>query len=260
MRRNKDKNEVATWKGVKWSTMSLENYFDQAFARNYDHRHFKQWSVHWYLDKQRVESLQAIINNTENNILDVACGTGYYLELFLNNHKDIIGVDLSEEMIRICREKGLFMTLIANYEKLPFKNSSFDMVLCMNAFQYADNPYKTLAEFSRIIDKNGKIILTFLNLWSLRGFIYLIRKVFKIQSSPMNKYSIIWFKKYAKQMGLKIQDIRGVDYLPMRAKGGSGEKNKVIMQLFDRIEKKIRKSPLKYFGGEIMLVIKKSKA
>jgi len=85
--------------------------------------------VHWYIDKQRVESLQSMINNDENNILDVACGTGYYLELFLKTHKNIVGADLSEEMVRICRQKGLFMTLVANYEKLPFKDSSFDLVL-----------------------------------------------------------------------------------------------------------------------------------
>ena len=85
--------------------MGLKHYWDQV-ARNYDSRHMKSWTVHWYIDKQRVESLQSMINNDENNILDVACGTGYYLELFLKTHKNIVGADLSEEMIRICRQKG----------------------------------------------------------------------------------------------------------------------------------------------------------
>ena len=66
--------------------MGLKHYWDQV-ARNYDSRHMKSWTVHWYIDKQRVESLQSMINNDENNILDVACGTGYYLELFLKTQK-----------------------------------------------------------------------------------------------------------------------------------------------------------------------------
>jgi len=201
-----------------------------------------------------------MINNDENNILDVACGTGYYLELFLKTHKNIVGADLSEEMVRICRQKGLFMTLVANYEKLPFKDSSFDLVLCINAFQYADNPSKALAEFSRVINKNGKIILTFSNLWSPRGFIYLFRKLLKTQSHPLNRYSILSLKKYAKINGLIIHDMVGVDYLPMRTGGAIGnKKNKVILTLFDHIEKKIRKSPLKYFGNEIMLLLVKKR-
>ncbi|KAF5413914.1 MAG: Ubiquinone/menaquinone biosynthesis C-methyltransferase UbiE [Candidatus Methanogaster sp.] len=237
--------------------MNSKHYWDQV-ARNYDDRHLNKWTVHWYIDKQRVESLQSIINDNENNVLDVACGTGYYLRLFLNNNKNIIGMDLSEEMIRVCRQKGLFMTMVANYEKLPFKDHSFDIVLCINAFQYADNPCKALAEFSRVINKSGKVIVTFSNLWSLRGFIYLFRKILKVQSHPLDRHSIISFKRYVKTNGMEIQDIRGVDYLPMRT-GGSGQKNKLISMhiLFDRIEEKIRKSILKYFGNEIMLCLVK---
>lgn len=238
--------------------MNLKHYFNQV-APEYDCRHLEPWTVHWYIDRQRVESLQSMIGNNENIILDVACGTGYYIELFLNSNKDVIGADLSEEMIRICRRKGLLATLIANYEELPFKKYSFDMVLCINAFQYTNDPYNALAEFGRVIGKNGKVVLTFSNLWSLRGFIYLFRKILKIQSHPLNRHSIRSFKKYAKANNLKIHDIRGVDYLPMRT-GGSGEKNnksKNILLLFDRIEKKIRKSPLKYFGNETMLLLVK---
>ena len=120
-----------------------------------------------------------------------------------------------------------------------------------------------MAEFSRVINKNGKIILTFSNLWSPRGFIYLFRKLLKTQSHPLNRYSILSLKKYAEINGLIIRDIRGLDYLPLRTGGVMGgyvqenKKNKVILALFDHIEKKIRKSLLKYFGNEIMLLLVK---
>ncbi len=86
-----------------------------------------------------------------------------------------------------------------------------------------------------------------------KGFIYLFRKLLKIQSHPLNRHSILSLKKYAKINELIIRDMRGLDYLPLRTGGViENKKNKVI-------EKKIRKSPLKYFGNEIMLLLVKKR-
>lgn len=43
----------------------------------------------------------------QENVLDFGCGRGEFLELLKENNIDSYGIEINEEMVRICREKGL---------------------------------------------------------------------------------------------------------------------------------------------------------
>lgn len=45
--------------------------------------------------------------NELNNIIDIGCGQGYFLENLKINGKKAFGTDLSVEQIKVCQEKGL---------------------------------------------------------------------------------------------------------------------------------------------------------
>lgn len=69
--------------------------------------------VESYLDFQdEVDSLHRVflrfvMENDLDNILDIGCGQGYFLENLAINGKNNLGIDLSDEQIRVCQGKGL---------------------------------------------------------------------------------------------------------------------------------------------------------
>ena len=100
-----------------------------------------------------------------DTILDVACGTGEFERLILtdNPNQNIVGVDISEKMIEIARQK------LQNYPNvefkltsattLPFTAGSFDTVISANSFHYFDNPNVALTEMKRVLKKDGNLII-----------------------------------------------------------------------------------------------------
>jgi len=98
-------------------------------------------------------------------ILDVACGTGALEKLLVARYpaQKIVGVDISENMLSVAREKlQAYPQVIfqqASASKLPFEDASFDLVVCASSFHCFDDPQASLSEFYRVLKSPGRIIL-----------------------------------------------------------------------------------------------------
>jgi phosphatidylethanolamine/phosphatidyl-N-methylethanolamine N-methyltransferase len=98
-------------------------------------------------------------------ILNVGVGTGLELPYFDKSH-DVIGVDISEPMLRRAQErvdrekltniKGLTVMDGAN---LAFADGSFDCVVAQFVITTVPQPEKTLDEFARVLKPGGEIVL-----------------------------------------------------------------------------------------------------
>ncbi|MGK7896616.1 MAG: class I SAM-dependent methyltransferase [Xenococcus sp. (in: cyanobacteria)] len=144
------------------SISARENAVSQEYNRLapiYDRR----WQN--YINK----SLSFLVNfadiSTEASILELACGTGELTKLLLerNPQQQITGVDISESMLEIARNKldaypnvSLHHTSVTS---LPFDNNSFDIVICANAFHYFPSPQLALAEIKRVLKPEGEVII-----------------------------------------------------------------------------------------------------
>jgi len=91
------------------------------------------------------------------NILDIGCGDGLFLIKNSNKFKNGYGIDSSRNMIK-CANKNLEKSKkknikfkIASAYRLPFKNSTFDIVMCRQA------PYGA-KEVYRVLKQNGVFI------------------------------------------------------------------------------------------------------
>lgn len=133
-----------------------------AWARSYDHgcttpyfARCRQWVV---------EAITPYLTE-EDTILDVGCGTGsMVLDLAnLGLGARVIGLDLSENMVRIAETKrgdtgygepAAFMQGEAC--RLPLKDNSVSVAVCVNSFHHFD---KALDEFRRVIRKGGLLVI-----------------------------------------------------------------------------------------------------
>lgn len=106
--------------------------------------------------------LEQYINKGER-ILDLGCGNGR-LKKVVGNKADYYGVDVSEKLIEIAKERypdGEFF--LAEGLSLPFKDSFFDKVFCLAVFHHI--PSKKfrrdfLKEIKRVLIPGAQIVLT----------------------------------------------------------------------------------------------------
>lgn len=100
-----------------------------------------------------------------DKVLDVACGTGEFERLILseNPSQQIVGVDISEKMIELARQKLQSYANVdfqlASVATLPFDDASFDTVISANSFHYFDDPNVALNEMKRVLKPNGNLII-----------------------------------------------------------------------------------------------------
>lgn len=77
------------------------------------------------------EFMRFVMENDYDNIIDIGCGQGYFLENLKINGKKAYGIDLSVEQIKVCKEKGLNADSIALEEvkeKFDYATAIFDVL------------------------------------------------------------------------------------------------------------------------------------
>lgn len=77
------------------------------------------------------EFLRFVMTNDLDNIIDIGCGQGYFLENLKVNKKKYFGIDLSVEQIKVCQAKGLNAQAIALKdvkEKFDCATAIFDVL------------------------------------------------------------------------------------------------------------------------------------
>jgi len=100
-----------------------------------------------------------------DKILDIACGTGEFERLILNEHPDqqMIGIDISQKMLQLAQEKCRAYPnvafLKADASALPFPDQSFDLVISANSLHYFDKPSASLAEMRRVLLPTGSLVI-----------------------------------------------------------------------------------------------------
>ena len=162
--------------------MNIKKIYDR-LANEYDKNHFHPDSAAKYAEERRYDLIYPHLKRAKNlKVLDIACGTGTYLEIAKRYGANVVGCDISENMVRICKNKGLDNVFINDYHTLPFKDGTFDLILCINAIHYSDNPDKVLGEMRRVLSEDGTIFFTYFNILNFRSANYL-RKFYKKGSS-----------------------------------------------------------------------------
>ena len=121
-----------------------------------------------------------------NAAIDIGCGPGAYVNELLNRGCRAIGTDLSVQMLNVCkkrfRKSGESSTdfLCSDVLSLPFRNQSFDIVICVGVIQYVISVTDAINELFRITDKQGIVVVCFENMRSLSNYGFLVRS--KIRS------------------------------------------------------------------------------
>jgi demethylmenaquinone methyltransferase/2-methoxy-6-polyprenyl-1,4-benzoquinol methylase len=96
-------------------------------------------------------------------ILDLGCGTGKFLECFLKAKKwdFAVGLDFSSEMLKKAREtvEGAAVWIEEDFEKLPFLEGSFDLIISAFTLRSVQDVPAFLKEINRVLSPGGRVAL-----------------------------------------------------------------------------------------------------
>jgi 2-polyprenyl-3-methyl-5-hydroxy-6-metoxy-1,4-benzoquinol methylase len=93
--------------------------------------------------------------------LEVGCGLGYFSERALSMGAKVTGIDVGSKLVKKTKDRvpgGRFLT--ASAAKLPFKNNTFDIVLCTEVIEHVEFQQKTLKEMFRVLKHGGVLVIT----------------------------------------------------------------------------------------------------
>ncbi len=100
------------------------------------------------------------LRRVQGNVLDVACGTGDMAVSLVERGCTVTGIDLSEEMLSIARQKAPMVTfMIADAEHLPFPDASFDAVTCAFGVRNFVHLEQGLNEMLRVLKPGGQLVI-----------------------------------------------------------------------------------------------------
>ena len=109
------------------------------------------------------ELLLSYLSNTQTKILDAGCGTGLVGEILnKNSFQNLIGVDFSQEMLNIAKQKNVYQSLdlVDLTKKLDYEDNVFDAVICAGTFTCGHVGPEALWEMVRITKQGGYICFT----------------------------------------------------------------------------------------------------
>ena len=105
-----------------------------------------------------------------DRVLDVGCGTGRHAcEVFRTLGADVAGIDLNMEDLRKAAltlyllddtSDGSWIISKADATKLPFKDSSFDVVICSEVLEHIPDNRAAIAELVRVLKEGKKLVVS----------------------------------------------------------------------------------------------------
>lgn len=115
------------------------------------------------IQSRKFNAIQKYIDNS-SNLLEVGCGTGFFLEDFSNFSDQVFAADLSFEMLKKAKKRfsDAFFVL-ADADNLPFDDRVFDTVVSLTLLQNMPDPRHTVEEMARVLKEGGDLIATILD-------------------------------------------------------------------------------------------------
>lgn len=136
--------------------MQVDEYYDKV-SNIYDSL---------YCDETSLKENNIVQNTLRNNInkydriLDLGCGTGLFLEIHYNYN--YIGIDCSEKMIEVAKQKYPFNVFIRSNidEGIHYSDNMFDAVVSLfSSASHFTNLKYIASEIKRLLKNNGYIYI-----------------------------------------------------------------------------------------------------
>ena len=183
----------------------------------------------------RLAFIQKFVNLDGMRVVDVGCGGGILTEGLAKQHADALGIDLSGDLIDIADLHGLETGIKVNYQKISVETlaeqqpESFDHVTCMEMLEHVPDPESIIVACAKLVKPGGMVFFSTLNRQTKAYLLAIVAAEHVLQMLPKGTHDYKTFIKpselcqYARNAGLELQDIIGIEYNPFNKQFNLGK-------------------------------------
>jgi ubiquinone/menaquinone biosynthesis C-methylase UbiE len=140
-------------------------------AADYDQSRFTD-SMGRHLDKMHKRILDELIDSSGKRLLEAGVGTGRFATWLAKKGFEVIGIDLSREMLKKAKEKKTALSVDvglvrAEVHNLPFKEGVFDGCFCINVMDHFPDIDGFLRQVKYVVKAKGCFVFNFSNAQSV---------------------------------------------------------------------------------------------
>lgn len=136
-------------------------------------KNYETW-LSWFKNAEKraetyIAKISFFLRNTSRlRVLDVGCGVGGACLALAKRNNYVVGIDLNPLVLPLAKlnvkdsnvQDGTIDFILANGLNLPFREGSFNLVICNDVLEHVDEKDKLLKELNFVLDNNGHIFLT----------------------------------------------------------------------------------------------------
>lgn len=129
----------------------------------YEQRYHQHEDSNWWFVARRdmiLSLLKSLKISKDASILDLGCSGGSLIKfLETNGYHNVIGVDISDKAVRVCKSKGLKNVKAMDASNLKFKDNTFDLIIASDILEHIQYDVSALKRWNSILKKGGKAIV-----------------------------------------------------------------------------------------------------
>jgi SAM-dependent methyltransferase len=189
-------------------------------------------------------------------VLEVGCGYGRISRALLDAKAGkLVAVDFSAAMLRGCAENTRRAVHLcgANAGQLPFKDSSFDVVVCTGVLMHLDDQSGALNELSRVLRPGGRLLISGNNL--LSPYALPTSAFLRLRHRPTQKFRLPWFyRSQLRKRQIQVRKVVGDTVLAVAFTLPGSETSllpKGLFRVLRSIDRWVTKAPLSYLAYEM---------
>ena len=114
------------------------------------------WGLWWH--RARMSGVMKLLLSTSGSFLEVGCAEGLYVRFCFDTHGDnqsVVGLDIARNFIKKARKRcPSAMWVVGDAQNLPFKEHSFDIVLCSEVLEHLTHPKSCFSQLSYVSKKH----------------------------------------------------------------------------------------------------------
>ncbi len=124
----------------------------------------------WFMQKEHKSVYKNMIKGLdlqpEDDLLEVACGSGHFLKKYASHAHSIAGLELSEVAVKVATKKNKERIVAGTAEivqgeasQLPWEDNRFSVAIAMGSFSIFPKPLESLKEMYRVLRPGGRAVI-----------------------------------------------------------------------------------------------------
>jgi len=176
------------------------------------------------LNPVRTDFIKNRIELKDKTLIDVGCGGGLLCENLAEHSKEVKGIDMSNEAIKIAKTHQSLKNLKIDYEEIALESLlkkskiKYDVLTCMELVEHVPDPEKLIKDCVKITNRKADLFFSTLNRNLISYIIAIIGAEYILSILPKgtHKYEKFIkpseFSKVLRSNDLIVEDIKGISF------------------------------------------------